>query len=87
VLLSDPPRLRIPPLEAGAARAVEPGPEGWPTLEEVDRRYVRRVIEQACGRVTGPGGVAEILGLNPSTASWRSARLGLKPDLLRARRA
>jgi len=85
VLLCDPPRNRIPRLDSGVARAGAPEPEEWITLAESDRRYVRRVIERARGRVTGPGGVAEILGLNPSTANWRISRLGLKPDLLRAR--
>lgn len=86
VLLSDPPRLRIPPLERDVGRAAEGEAEGLLPLEEVERRHVRRVVEHARGRITGAGGIAEILGLSPSTASWRIARLGLKPDLERARR-
>jgi transcriptional regulator with GAF, ATPase, and Fis domain len=85
-LLSEPPRLRIPPLHdaltAGAAAAAE-----WITLEEAERRYVRQVIAHAGGRITGKGGAAEILGVNPSTLNWRIGKLGLKGDLKQARAA
>jgi len=37
------------------------------------------------GRVTGAGGAAEILGLNPSTLNFRIRKLGLTADLGRAR--
>jgi formate hydrogenlyase transcriptional activator len=88
-LLSEPPRLRIPPLyEAfggGSSRAAN-APE-WITLEEAERRYLRQVIAHTGGRITGKGGAAEILGVNPSTLNWRVGKLGLKPDLKRIRAA
>jgi transcriptional regulator with GAF, ATPase, and Fis domain len=82
-LLSEPPRLRIPPLEGGLTRpppasldAVEPG-SCWVTLAVAERRYIGRVLEHTRGRVTGAGGAAEILGLKPSTLNFRIRKLGL----------
>ena len=49
------------------------------------RRYLRQVIAHTRGRITGPGGAAEILGMKPSTLTWRIGKLGLKEDLKRAR--
>jgi transcriptional regulator with GAF, ATPase, and Fis domain len=88
-VLSDGPRLRIPPL----ASALEPRtrdeqnverPE-WVSLAEAERRYVRRVLRHVRGRVTGAGGAAEILGLKPSTLNFRIRKLGLAGDLAQAR--
>jgi transcriptional regulator with GAF, ATPase, and Fis domain len=88
-VLSDGPRLRIPPL-AGAvepAAGEQPGsePVAWVSLAEAERRYLRRVLDHVRGRVTGAGGAAEILGLNPSTLNFRIRKLGLTADLGRAR--
>ncbi|HET9552864.1 MAG TPA: sigma-54 dependent transcriptional regulator [Anaeromyxobacteraceae bacterium] len=91
-LLSEPPRLRIPPLEGGLTRAAAPKaaePEGpWVTLAEAERRYVGRVLEHTGGRVTGAGGAAELLALKPSTLNFRIRKLGLTGllDSVRARR-
>jgi transcriptional regulator with GAF, ATPase, and Fis domain len=85
VLLSDPPRLRVPPLDP-APRAGEPAEE-LATLEEAERRHFRRVIAHARGRISGRGGVAEILGLSPSTATFKIRKLGLDGELALARRA
>jgi DNA-binding NtrC family response regulator len=86
-LLSEPPRLRIPPLyEAfGGGRPRTADVPEWVTLEEAERRYLRQVIAHTGGRITGTGGAAEILGLNPSTLNWRIGKLGLKDELKRVR--
>jgi transcriptional regulator with GAF, ATPase, and Fis domain len=88
-LLSDPPRLRIPPLDgAGPAPAAPPPtplPREWVSLAEAERRYVREVLFHVGGRVNGPGGAADLLGLKPSTLQFRIDRLGLRDDLRRAR--
>jgi transcriptional regulator with GAF, ATPase, and Fis domain len=91
-LLSEPPRLRIPPLEGGVRRAPAAAPapagEGWVTLAEAERRYIARVLEHTGGRVTGAGGAAELLALKPSTLNFRIRKLGLTALLreVRARR-
>jgi transcriptional regulator with GAF, ATPase, and Fis domain len=91
VLLSEPPRLRIPPLEA-ATRASAPAPAAperrpreWVTLAEAERRYVAEVLRETRGRITGAGGAAELLGLKPSTLNFRIRKLGLADELRRAR--
>ncbi len=78
-LLSEPPRLRIPPLEGGLRREqlAPVTEESWVTLAEVERRYVLQVLEHTGGRVSGPGGGAEILGFKPSTLNFRVRKLGL----------
>jgi len=82
-LLSEPPRLRIPPLEGGLTRAQVAAPKAAPsedslvTLAEAERRYIAKVLEHTGGRVTGSGGAAEILALKPSTLNFRIRKLGL----------
>jgi formate hydrogenlyase transcriptional activator len=89
-LLSQPPRLQLPPLETDVHF---PRPQGapahpqeeWVTLEEVERRYIREVLRHVGGRVNGAGGAAEVLGLKPSTLQFWIDKLQLRADLLRAR--
>jgi len=63
-------RLTLP--EAGEAVAGEPL-----TLDEAQRRHIRKVVEACGGRISGPGGAAERLGLKPTTLRSRMERLGL----------
>ena len=85
-LLSEPPRLRIPPLyDAFKSVASASAASEWVTLEEAERRYLRQVIAHTAGRITGAGGAAELLDLKPSTLNWRIGKLGLKEDVKRAR--
>jgi len=48
------------------------------TLEEVDRRHVMRTLEEVNWKISGDGGAADILGLNPSTLRARMRKLGIK---------
>ncbi len=90
VLLSEPPRLRIPALDAAtrAARATPAAPaerSELVTLAEAERRHVEHVLRHVHGRITGPGGAAEILGMKPSTLNFRIRKLGLADEVRRAR--
>ena len=49
----------------------------FPTLKEMERHHIRRAMEISEGKLYGPGGSAEILGLNPSTLRSRMQKLGL----------
>jgi PAS domain S-box-containing protein len=48
------------------------------TLEEVERDYIIRTLENTGWRIEGPFGTAKILGLNPSTLRTRMVKLGIQ---------
>ena len=48
------------------------------SLDEVQRIHITSILEQTGGRIEGPKGAAEILGLKPSTLRHRMKKLGLK---------
>jgi len=48
------------------------------TLEEMERRHIRKVLELTGGRIKGAGGAAERLDINPSTLYSRMRKLGIK---------
>ena len=48
------------------------------TLEEVEREYIIRTLENTGWRIEGPYGAARILGLNPSTLRTRMLKLGIQ---------
>ena len=58
----------------------------WVRLDEVEHGYIGEVLHHTHGRITGTGGAAAILGLKPSTLSWRIDKLGLREVLSEARR-
>ena len=49
-----------------------------PSLEEVQRRYILQVLEKTKNRIGGPGGAAELLGINRNTLYSRMKKLGLR---------
>mgnify|MGYP001826998692 CR=1 FL=1 len=52
-------------------------PETFATLEEAERRHIERALERTGGKLYGPGGSAELLGINPNTLRSRMKKLGL----------
>jgi len=48
-----------------------------PSLEEVQRRYIRDVLKRTGGRIAGPGGAAEILGMKRTSPYSRIRALGM----------
>ena len=48
------------------------------TLEEVEREYIVRTLDQTGWRIEGKSGAATILGLNPSTLRTRMMKLGIQ---------
>jgi transcriptional regulator with GAF, ATPase, and Fis domain len=58
--------------------AVAAGPSPVPlTLEEVERKHIRDVLERVHWRISGKQGAAEILGLRPTTLHSRMKKLGI----------
>ena len=48
------------------------------SLDEAQKRHIRMVLNRVNGKIYGPGGAAEILGLKPSTLQSRMKKLGLE---------
>ncbi|RJQ59648.1 MAG: hypothetical protein C4530_08990 [Desulfobacteraceae bacterium] len=47
------------------------------SLDEINAQHIRQALERADGKINGPGGAAEILGLNPNTLRNRMNKLGI----------
>jgi DNA-binding NtrC family response regulator len=48
------------------------------TLEELERDYISRVLNETGWRIEGRHGAARILGINPSTLRARMLKLGIQ---------
>jgi transcriptional regulator with GAF, ATPase, and Fis domain len=48
------------------------------TIEAVERAHVAAVLDRRGGRIEGPGGAAEVLGLKASTLRSRMKKLGIR---------
>jgi hydrogenase-4 transcriptional activator len=48
-----------------------------PSLDEMAVRHIRRALKMARGKINGPGGAAQILGLHPNTLRKRMTKLGI----------
>ena len=65
-------------LPLGQAPLEEDAFADTPTLDELQRRYIRHVLEKTGGRIYGPGGAAERLGMKRSTLYTRMYKLGIR---------
>ena len=72
VILSPGSTLRIPPFEVE-----EPAEGTSSSLEQVEREHIIRVLRRAGGKIAGPGGAAEQLGMNRTTLNSRMQKLGI----------
>ena len=46
-------------------------------MRRLEQENIQRAIECASGRIYGPGGAAELLGLKPTTLAYRMKALGI----------
>jgi transcriptional regulator with GAF, ATPase, and Fis domain len=73
--------LRFDQLRAtgGPAGGAPPGPgEGGPLdLDAMTAAHIRRVLGMTGGKIHGPGGAGELLGVNPNTLRYRMKKLGI----------
>jgi len=53
-------------------------PKDLKSLEEIERDYITRVLEETQWRIDGPNGAALILDMNPSTLRSRLRKLEIK---------
>jgi transcriptional regulator with GAF, ATPase, and Fis domain len=65
------PVLRVEPAGAEA-----PADAAIMSLDEAQRRQIQKALEVSGGRISGPGGAAELLGMKPTTLRSRMQRLG-----------
>jgi len=49
----------------------------YPTMDELQRRYIKHALEKTGGKVGGAGGTAELLGMKRTTLQKRMKKLGL----------
>jgi DNA-binding NtrC family response regulator len=79
VILAKGDELRIPLFPAdprpGTEKAVF---DDLPTLDDLQCSYIRHVLEYTKGRISGPGGAAEILGMKRTSLYSRMKALGLR---------
>ncbi|HEY3276783.1 MAG TPA: sigma 54-interacting transcriptional regulator [Syntrophorhabdaceae bacterium] len=73
--------LHFPDLLAPSEEMPERGREGpdrtFRRLEEVEATHIRDVLAATMGKIHGPGGAAELLGLHPNTLRHRMTKLGI----------
>ncbi|MHC4250325.1 MAG: AAA-type ATPase lid domain-containing protein, partial [Planctomycetota bacterium] len=60
-------------------RATAPPTDGQPlNLDAATAQHIKRVLDMAGGKVHGPGGAGELLGVNPNTLRYRMRKLGIR---------
>ena len=75
VILSPGPELRIPLTEL--AYGDEVIPKASSTLHDMEREHIIRILRETHGKIGGPGGAAERLGMNRTTLNSRMQKLGI----------
>ncbi len=51
---------------------------GVEKLDEVISFHIRRILDKTDGKIHGPGGAADVLGINASTLRNRMTKLGIQ---------
>jgi transcriptional regulator of acetoin/glycerol metabolism len=49
----------------------------YPSMDELQRRYIRYALEKTGGKIGGPGGTAELLGMKRTTLQKRMKKLDI----------
>ena len=75
VILSRGSVLNVPQVEL--AQAAEGPATSSSSLEEIEREHIIRVLRETNGKIGGPGGAAERLGMNRTTLNSRMQKLGI----------
>jgi DNA-binding NtrC family response regulator len=78
IILSKGTELQIPLFPAGPQAGAKGTFDDLPTLEELQCRYIRHVFEYTKGKVSGPGGAAEILGMKRTSLYSRMKALDMQ---------
>jgi len=73
VILSPTSVLNLPPFEVDVAEPASGSSSS--SLEDVERQHILGVLRRSGGRIAGPGGAAEQLGMNRTTLNSRLRKL------------
>jgi transcriptional regulator of acetoin/glycerol metabolism len=73
VMLSKGKVYRVPERKGGRTQQYDQSL----TLPDNERNHITRVLTKTRGKVTGPGGAAEILDIHPNTLFSRMKKLGI----------
>ena len=69
----------LPSERGGETQPVAEGKGGGPlNLDEAMSLHISNVLKMTKGKIHGPGGAAELLGINPNTLRGRMSKLGIK---------
>ncbi|MGC8491684.1 MAG: sigma-54 interaction domain-containing protein [Syntrophobacteraceae bacterium] len=69
--------------EVAAVDRTTPKPPGrYLTMDEMIDRYIREILVVTKGKISGKGGAAELLAMNPSTLRARMRKLGINMERL-----
>lgn len=83
LILSRGDSITFPELGTPTVRPVEEEIPGMTptnqTLAEVEKAHIKRILNDSQGKIAGPGGAAQRLGINPSTLRSRMKKLGISP--------
>jgi len=71
-------QLPTPGYEEKSAAPQQPMSVQLLSLNEAQRHHITHVLDHTDGRIEGPDGAAEILGLKPSTLRHRIKKLGIQ---------
>jgi DNA-binding NtrC family response regulator len=69
--------LPLPLGQTLSINGVDKNPTAMKTLDNMEADYIIDVIDQCQGKISGPGGAAEILGLPSSTLNSKMKKLGI----------
>lgn len=77
-VLATGPVVEVTGLSGGATPSEARPDDGIATMDEMERRHIRRALERAGGRIAGPGGAASLLDMHPNTLRSRMQKLGVR---------
>ena len=81
VILSEGTELQIPSLSAEYNVSINLNIDDLPTLDELQRRYIRHIFGVTNKKVGGTNGAAEILGMKRTSLYSRMKTLGMKDNI------
>jgi formate hydrogenlyase transcriptional activator len=74
--------IHLPSIKTGGTVVTSSGDVHLKTIDENECEHILRILKYSQGRISGPGGAADILGVPPSTLNSKIKRLGIKKEHL-----